>query len=146
MKIRTRYLAGGMVAVALLTTAGSCGPSAAEQANQNLSTAADNFEVERRIVGINGITDEVLFEVTGYCSLDGNAERLDVLCKVSDEEVERTTLGLSDNVTFVVTQLQGKKVDFYRPRIIFRPTTLVPDAELALTKDDVGGPTGPQPN
>jgi hypothetical protein len=131
-----RYLVLAAISALALT---GC-ESAADTANTNLSKAAENFEVERRIVGINGITDEVLFSVTGYCSIENDGRKLDVICKVDDDEVERTTLGLSDNVTYVSTQLEGKKVDFYRPRVIFRPTTIIPDAELALTKDDVGGP------
>lgn len=108
--------------------------SAADQANENLSKAAENFEVPRRIVGINGITDKVLFSVEGFCSIENDGRKLDVTCKVSpDGSVERTTLGLSDNVTYVSTQMGGKKVDLFRPRIIFRPETIVPDFDLSTS-------------
>lgn len=121
--------------------------SAADTANANLSKAAENFEVERRIVGINAITDKALFEVEGYCSLENDGRKLDVICRVAGDpsrkpgqgEVERTTLGLSDNVTFVSTQLAPVDVDFYRPRIIFRPEALVPNYDLATS----GNPSEP---
>ncbi len=107
---------------------------AATTANENLSKAADNFEVPRRIVGINGITDKVLFTVEGFCSITNDGRKLDVICKTDKNgSVERTTLGLSDNVTYVSTQLSGVKVDLFRPRIIFRPETIIPGFELSTS-------------
>lgn len=121
------------VAIVIGVTLTAC-TSAADQANENLSKAADNFEVPRRIVGINGITDKVLFSVEGFCSMNNDGRKLDVLCKVTnDGGVERTTLGLSDNVTYVSTQMGGKKVDLFRPRIIFRPETIIPNFELSTS-------------
>lgn len=108
--------------------------SAADSANENLSKAADNFEVPRRIVGINGITDKVLFSVEGFCSITPTDKKLDVICKTDKNgTVERTTLGLSDNVTYVSTQLSGVKVDLFKPRIIFRPETIVPNIDLSVS-------------
>lgn len=130
MKRTFALASAGLISLVVLT---GC-TSAADQANQNLSQAADNFEVPRRIVGINGITDKVLFSVEGFCSLTVDQKKLDVLCKVNkDGSVERTSLGLSDNVTYVVTQLSGVKVDLFRPRIIFRPETIVPNFELSTS-------------
>jgi hypothetical protein len=109
--------------------------SAADQASENLSKAAENFEVPRRIVGINGITDKVLFSVEGFCSIENDGRKLDVICKVNnDGSIERTTLGLSDNVTYVSTQIGGAKVDLFRPRIIFRPETIIPNFDLSVSK------------
>lgn len=108
--------------------------SAATTANENLSKAADNFEVPRRIVGINGITDKVLFTVEGFCSITPADKKLDVLCKTdANGTVERTSLGLSDNVTWVSTQLAGVKVSFIQPRVIFAPGAIVPNVDLRLS-------------
>lgn len=108
--------------------------SAATTANDNLSKAADNFEVPRRIVGINGITDKVLFTVEGFCSITPADKKLDVLCKTDiNGTVERTSLGLSDNVTWVSTQLAGVKVSFIQPRVIFAPGNVVPNVDLRLS-------------
>jgi protein involved in sex pheromone biosynthesis len=121
---------GGLAAVLLLS---GC-TDAATTANDNLSKAADNFEVPRRIVGINGITDKVLFTVEGFCSITNDGRKLDVLCKTkADGTVERTTLGLSDNVTYVSTQLSGVKVDLFKPRVIFRPETIIPNVDLSIS-------------
>lgn len=118
-----------VLAVATVALAGCT--SAADRADKNLSKAAENFEVQRRIVGINGITDKVLFTVEGFCSIENRGNQLDLICKVDSDSIERTSLGLSDNVTFVSTQLESEKVDFYRPRIIFRPENIVPNVDLA---------------
>lgn len=107
--------------------------TAADTANQNLSKAAENFEVPRRIVGINGITDKVLFSVEGFCSYETNGDVFEAICLVERDpnKVERVTLGLSDNVTFVSTQLSAVGVDLFRPRVIFRPEAIVPNFDLS---------------
>ena len=105
--------------------------SAADKASENLSKAAENFEVPRRIVGINGITDKPLFSVEGFCSYEIKDDSYDVICKQPDGSIERTTMGKSDNVTIVVTQIGGVKVDLFRSRVIFRPETIVPNFDLS---------------
>lgn len=107
--------------------------SAADKANENLSKAAENFEVPRRIVGINGITDNVLFEVVGFCSYEKEGSTFEAICKQPDGKIERTTMHLSDNVTFVSTQLGGVDVDLFRSRVIFRPETIIPDFDLSTS-------------
>lgn len=131
--MREKWFALVLVVVALAVTLSAC-TTAADTANRNLSEAAENFEVPRRIVGINGITDEVLFAVEGFCSYEvPNNGTFEAICLVDRRtgEVERTTLGLSDNVTFVSTQIGGVEVDLFRPRVIFRPKTIVPDFDLS---------------
>lgn len=107
--------------------------SAADTANNNLSRAAENFEVPRRIVGINGITDNVLFSVEGFCSYESNEGTFEAICKKPDGTIERTTMHLSDNVTFVSTQLGGVDVSLFNPRVIFRPETIVPNFDLSTS-------------
>jgi hypothetical protein len=115
--------------------------SAADRANENLSKAAENFEVPRMITGINGITDEVLFTVEGFCSYETGGSTVEAICLIdrASGEVTRTTLHLSDNVTFVVTQTGGTEVDLFRPRVIFRPENVVPNFDLSTS----GSPTEP---
>jgi hypothetical protein len=118
-----------IAAILLLTVGLSACTSAADQANENLSKAAENFEVPRRIVGINTITDTVLWSVEGYCSYETGGDTVDVICATRGEDrkdyVMRTTMGDAD------TQLQAVEVDFFRPRIIFRPETIVPNFDLS---------------
>lgn len=125
-----------LIALMFVLGLSSC-TSAADQANKNLSKAAENFEVPRRIVGINTITDTVLWKVEGYCSYETGGDTVDVICATrgSDRKnnVMRTTMGDADNVTFVSTQLEAVKVDFFRPRIIFRPENVVPNFDLSTS-------------
>lgn len=41
----------------------------ADTASDNLSRAADEFQVQRRIIFYNGITSEYILTVEGLCSL-----------------------------------------------------------------------------
>jgi hypothetical protein len=114
--------------VAALVLVAGCTSDAA-RVGQNVSTAADQFEVQRHIVGINGITDEVLFEVEGRCSIQRDGD-LVVTCKHSEDDYRRHFIGLSDNVTFVSTQMEGIDADVYRTRIILKPENIVPNFDL----------------
>ncbi len=122
-----------ITAVAGLALAGCT--SAADSANDNLTKAAENFEVPRRIIGVNGITDKVLFSVEGFCSYEIVDGAYEVICLVdrASGEVTRTTMARSDNVTMVVTQTGGKEVSLFRPRVIFRPETIVPNFDLSTS-------------
>ena len=124
-----------LVAVIALVLGASACTSEADRANENLSKAAENFEVPRRIVGINGITDKVLFSVEGFCSYEVPADgTFEAICKNPDGSVERTTLYLSDNVTFVSTQMGGADIDLFKPRVIFRPENIIPDFDLSTSQ------------
>jgi hypothetical protein len=106
--------------------------SDADVASKNLSTAADNFEIQRRIIFVNGITDKYLLVIEGRCSLGNfDAEReLSVTCKIGDEQFVKHFLGLSDNVTYVVEQTKAASVSEYHYRVVFKPEEIVPDIDL----------------
>jgi hypothetical protein len=105
---------------------------AAEKASTNLSTAADNFEIERRIVFINGITDKIPLVIEGRCSIkaDGVDGQLEVTCKTGRNEFKKHFLGLSDNMTYIVEQTRSAKANVYRSRVMIRPEELIPDFNL----------------
>lgn len=103
--------------------------SQADVASHNLSTAADQFQVMRRIVFYNGITDSYMLIIEGLCSL-GNYDKpgeLSVTCKTGPTTYKKHFLGLSDNVTYVVEQIESVNVNAYHYMVLFRPTTLIPD-------------------
>jgi hypothetical protein len=127
-------IVGVVVALVVAISLTGC-ESAADKASKNLSKAAENFEVPRRIVGINGITDNVLFSVEGFCSYETGGSTYDVTCKEPDGSVERTTMAKSDNVTIVVSQMGGVHVSLFHSRVIFRPETVVPNFDLSTSKD-----------
>lgn len=106
--------------------------SDADVASSNLSKAADQFEVRRRVVFYNGITDDYILVVEGLCSL-GNFDalgELSVTCKTGENAYKKHFLGLSDNVTYFAEQLESGKVDVYHYRVIFKPEVILPDIDL----------------
>lgn len=106
--------------------------SEANVASQNVSRAADQFEINRRIVFYNGITGEYILTIEGLCSL-GNYDsslRMSVTCKTGPTAYKKHFLGLSDNVTFFAEQLEPSEADPFHYRVIFRPKTLIPDIEI----------------
>lgn len=104
--------------------------SDAQKVSENLSTAADQFEVNRLIVGINGITDEVLFSVEGRCSITRDGDLI-VICKEGPDQYKKHYIGLSHNVTFVSTQLEAADASVYHTRIVLKPQNIVPNFDLS---------------
>ena len=108
------------------------GCSDADVASANLSKAADQFEITRRVVFYNGITGDYMLTVEGLCSL-GNHDKgreLSITCKVGPSSYKKHFLGLSDNVTYFVEQLQPNTASVYHYRVIFKPASIIPDVEV----------------
>lgn len=104
----------------------------ADVASRNLSEAADNFEISRRVVFYNGITGEYILSVEGRCALGNNdtAGRMSVTCKVAEGQYKKHYLGLSQNVTFFAEQLEPSKQSAYYYRVIFKPQSIIPDIDV----------------
>lgn len=122
-----------LILIALVVLVG-CVQNDANVVSKNISTAADQFQIDRRIVFYNGITGDYILVVEGRCSL-GNLDalgELSVTCKTGPNEYKKHYLGLSDNVTYFAEQLEPTKADAYRYKVIFKPTLIVPDVDLSL--------------
>lgn len=122
-------------AFAMVLMAGECDD--AQIASRNLSKAADNFEIERRIVFYNGITDRYIAVVEGRCSITDDAGQLEVTCKVGPDKFKKDFLGLSDNVTYFAMQTELADVSTYHHRITFKPQTILPDVDFRGSIDDL---------
>ena len=107
---------------------GMVGCRDADVVSHNLSKEADQFRVRRRIVFYNSIQDVYLLEMIGNCSInvDVAEEMLEVTCKIGDDKYQKHFLGLSDNVTYTVEQLEWLEVDKYKYEIVFKPDSIVP--------------------
>lgn len=129
-----RAMVGLVAAVVLLVSGAACTNSKADVASHNLSKAAENFEINRRIVFFNGITDKYLLTVEGRCSVETGDSALkgslEVTCKVGPSAYKKHFLGLSDNVSYFVEQTEAAEVNVYHYRVIFRPDTIIPAIEL----------------
>jgi hypothetical protein len=120
-----------LTATALLAISALAGCSDADIASQNLSKAANQFEINRRVVFYNGITGDYMLTVEGLCSLGNHdkAREITITCKVGDGAYKKHFLGLSDNVTFFVEQLAPSKQSVYHYRVIFKPQSIIPDVD-----------------
>lgn len=125
------YKIVGLFAIAMLGLGGMAGCTKdADVVNKNLDTAADNFEVNRRVVFYNAILDKYIMTVEGYCSVDpGDANRMTVTCKVGNE-YKRNALGKSDNVLWWYEQLTTAGVSANHYKVIFKPETIIPEPEI----------------
>lgn len=137
-----KYLKYGVTALGLATLTALAACTDADVASRNLSKAADYFEVNRRIVFYNGITDTYMLTIEGRCSLGNNdgPKELTVTCKTGENSFKKHFLGLSDNVTYFVEQLDAADVSVYHYRVVFKPQTIIPDFEFRgdageLTRD-----------
>ncbi|QIX21451.1 hypothetical protein FOB41_10045 [Agrobacterium pusense] len=117
------------MALAASVTLTACSDDA-QIASQNLSKAANNFEVSRRIIFYNGITDTYMLTIEGLCSISVGERKLDVTCKTGPGQYKKHFLGLSDNVTFFAEQLEGKSVSAYHYRVTFKPQSIIPDVNF----------------
>ena len=118
-----------LASVALLAGGLTACSDDADVASKNLSKAADNFEIERRIVFFNGITDTYLLSIEGLCSIADDGNQLEVTCKTGKDEFKKHSLGLSDNVSYFVEQVEGADVSTSHYRVVFKPSTIVPDVD-----------------
>jgi len=98
-------------------------------ASRNLSKAADMFEINRRIVFYNGITDTYILSVEGRCSVEFFTDKFVVTCKTENGFVKHY-LGRADNVFPFVEQLETADVSAYRYKVIFKPLSIIPDIDL----------------
>lgn len=123
-----------LVAIMSVFGLSACGTDA-HIASENLSKAAEQFEIERRVVFLNGITDEYMLEVIGRCSIEDQGHQLEVTCKLGPNEYKKHFLGLSDNVSYFVEQLETADVSEYRYRVIFKPESVLPEVDLETSLD-----------
>lgn len=107
----------------------------AQVASYNISKAADNFEIDRRIVFYNGINGEYMLTIEGRCSIEDQGNQLEVTCKISRDAFKKHFLGLSDNVTYFAEQLETADVSVYHHRITFKPQSILGDIDF---RGDVG--------
>jgi hypothetical protein len=123
-----RLMVVALLLLALGGVAAGCGTDTdADVASENLSKAAEQFEVDRKIVAFNGITDNVLIEVEGACDIEQEYKQLEITCKDNEEKFKKHFVGLSDNVSYFAEQINPIGVSTSHYRVIIKPEALVPD-------------------
>jgi len=119
------------IPLAFVLALASCNQES-ETASFNVSAAAHNFEVLRRCIFFNGITGEYMLSIEGLLSVKESEtqNRLEVIVKTGPQTYKKHYLGLSDNVSYFVEQLEPIAADPFHYRVFFRPTTIIPDVDL----------------
>ena len=127
-----------VVAAAAVAMLAGCQDDA-QIASRNVSKAADNFEVNRRIVFYNGITDKYMLTIEGACAIDtsSSGKTFTATCKTGPGAYKKHFLGLSDNVTFFAEQMGAVDASAYHYRVTFKPQALLPDFDFRGSATDL---------
>lgn len=135
MKSITKIIAGATIAVVAGIGLVGC-TSDADKASENISTAAEAFEVQRTLIATNGITGEVMLYATGRCSFEyPGGNRIDVTCKYGPKEYRRHTYIKGDQDQVVITQDDTIDVSEYNSRIILKPQNVLPEFDIMVGED-----------
>lgn len=130
----------GIATIALALTALVGCTSDADKASQNLSTAAEAFEIQRQIIAVNGITGETIFYAEGRCSLETAdsflAGAVEITCKQGPEDYRKHFLVLGDQDSIAITQEVPIDVSEYHTRIILKPQNLIPEFDIMMGEDE----------
>lgn len=106
------------------------GCTEAERVSHNLSQEADNFNVVRQLTVINCIEGDVLFQMTGKLSITADTadNQLEIIVENDNGSYVKHFIGLSDNVTYVVEDLNlgVNDVSKYKYTLNFNPNMWIP--------------------
>jgi hypothetical protein len=126
--VNFRTIATVGLATAVLT---GCS-SNADVVSENISKAADNFEIARRIIFIDTVTNEYMLSIEGRCNIavdgDGGGQ-LEVTCR-TDAGDKKHFLGLNHTATYFVEQLNPAQVSQSHYKVYFKPSVIVPDVDV----------------
>lgn len=107
-----------------------------DRVSYNISREADNFNIVRRVTVIDCINGDVLFQMSGRMSIYADTDDNQLEITVSDNGTyQKHIIGLSDNVTYVVEDLNlgENDVKSYKYTIIYNPKMWLPvDAKPEL--------------
>lgn len=99
-------------------------------ARRNMTKAADNFELMRRIVFYNVRLGQNVVTVEGRCSIEYSNSRTEYICKVGDGKFIRNFLSDSNDIVAIVEQMDSVPVNVYHFRRTFKPQTIIPDIDF----------------
>lgn len=113
-----------LITFLLTTLLTGCETTQADRVSYNLSQQAESFNIVRQITVINCIQGDVLFQMTGRISITADTadNQLEIIVEDGGTYVKHF-IGLSDNVTYVVEDLNlgENAVSNYRYTLNFNP-------------------------
>ena len=88
----------------------ACSP--AETASYQVSREADKFNILRRITVINTRDNTVLYEITGYSSIQGSISggELTFVSKIGENTYKKDFIYINDWVTYIVEDISGAEI------------------------------------
>lgn len=100
----------------------------ASRVRANLAQEADNFNCIRRITVIDCITGDTLFQMEGRSSIVADKEdnQLEIITEYQKGSYSKQIIGLSDNVTYIIEDLEATPTDPYHYKINFNPNMWIP--------------------
>lgn len=121
----------GIIALAVLTVGVLAGcETEASRVEYNLTQEADNFNIVRQLTVINCLQGDVLFQMTGKMSITADVEdnQLEIIVENDDGNYTKHFVGLSDNVTYTIEDLNLGKNDVkkYKYTLNFNPNMWLP--------------------
>lgn len=139
MKTITK-IAAGIIAAGMLTIGLVGCESDADKTSRNISTAAEQFEVQRKIIAVNGITGATILYAEGRCSLETADSFLEgaveMTCKIASDRYVKHYIVLGDQDSIAITQEEPIDVSEYHTRVILKPQNLVPEFDIMMGEDN----------
>lgn len=106
------------------------GCSEKDRVESNLTKEADNFNIVRQLTVINCIEGDVLFQMSGRMSITADTadNQLEIIVENNDDTYVKHFVGLSDNVTYVIEDLNlgANDVEKYKYTLNFNPEMWLP--------------------
>lgn len=104
------------------------GCSEAKRVSSNLSQESDNFNVVRKVTVIDAITNDVMFQMSGRMSIkaDTKDKQLEIVVENAKNKYQKHIIGLSDNVSYIVEDVDVPNVSKYKYEINYNPKMWVP--------------------
>ena len=122
-----KFIALILVAICLCTCLVGC--TEVDNVNHNLSQAADNFQVTRRITVYNARTDMIVLEMEGNMSLSNNTtNELVVTCMTGPNQYKKNYVYLNEYLIYVVEDITDTVTDPYHYKVHFY--TAMPDVDI----------------
>ena len=104
------------------------GCSQAYKVEHNITKEADNFNILRQVTVINCLQGDTLFQMKGKMSITADMadNQLEILVENADGTYSKHFVGLSDNVTYTIEDLDSNYVDKYQFVINYNPKMWIP--------------------
>ena len=127
--MKTKKIAGmAALLIGFAVLLGGC--TEKDKVNYNLTQEADNFNIVRQVTVINCIEGDVLFQMTGKMAITADMadNQLEIIVENEDGSYVKHFVGLSDNVTYVVEDLNlgANEVEKYKYTLNFNPKMWLP--------------------